>query len=136
MTAAATSADEARMRTVATAFSAARVGIGALIIAAPRIGSQILGFPTARDNGTARLAGRLFGVREIVLGGYTAAMVQQSVKQPDLYLANAAADFGDLAVCTLTLLGRRGVGRAAFGSATLALPFAATWLWLRGSCQD
>jgi len=127
--------DEARMRSVAMGLSAARAGVGVLILLAPRVGAQIMGFPTAQDSPTARLAGRLFGVREVALAGYTAAQVSRSVRQPDVYLLNAAVDVADLGVCTLTLLGRRGVGRAAFGSALLAMPFAASFLWLRGSCQ-
>jgi hypothetical protein len=129
-------ADQARMRSVALAFCAARAGIGASIILAPKFSSLLLGFPQEQDNATARFAGRLFGVRELALAGYTAGQVQKSVHRPDVYLANAAVDVGDFAVSLLTLLGRRGIPRAAFGSAALALPFAAAFLWLRGSCQD
>jgi hypothetical protein len=130
-----TQPDEARMRSLATALCVARAAIGANILLAPRLGSQLLGFPDSQDNATARFGGRLFGVREMALAGYTAAQVQRSVNQPEVYLLNACVDVSDVAVATLTLLGRRGIGRAAFGSALLAVPFAASWLWLRGSCQ-
>jgi len=130
-----TESDEARMRSLALGLSATRVAVGAMAILTPRAAVTIMGFPAAQDSATARLVGRLFGTREIALGAYTAALVRRSVDQPDAYALNAAVDSADFAVCTATLLGHRGVGRAAFGSALLAAPFAATWLWLRGSCQ-
>jgi hypothetical protein len=128
--------DEARMRSVALGFCAGRAAIGSLAVLAPGLGSRILGFPAAHDNASARVAGRLFGIREVTLAGYTAVQVQRTPQQRDLYLANAAVDSADFAVLTLTFLGRRGIARAAFTSALLAAPFAAAWLWLRGSCQD
>lgn len=127
--------DEARMRSLALGFSGARIAVGAMAILTPRAAVTIMGFPRSQDTPTARLTGRLFGIREIALGAYTAVRVQRSVDQPQLYGLNACVDAADFAVCTATLVGRRGVGRAAFGSALLAAPFAATWLWLRGSCQ-
>jgi hypothetical protein len=126
---------ESRMRTVATGLSAARAAVGLSILLAPRLSSRVLGFPLDHDNATARFGGRLFGVRELAVAGYTLSQVQRSVIQPELYLANAAVDVGDLAVSTLTVLGGRGIGRAALGSGLLAAPFVAGWLWLRGSCQ-
>jgi hypothetical protein len=128
--------DHDRMRSVATAMSAARMGIGVSALLAPGLASRVLGFPRQHDNPTSRLVGRLFAVREIALGAYTAAHVQNDPVRPELYLLNAAVDGGDAVACTLSLLGRRGVGRAAAGSLALAVPFAATFLWLRGSCQS
>jgi hypothetical protein len=127
--------DEARMRSMATGLSAARAAVGVASLLAPGISAQIMGFPKGHDNATARLVGRLFAVREIALAGYTTTQVLRNAVQPDLYLANAAVDMGDLAVCALTFLGRRGVARASLGSAVTAAPFVAGWLWLRGSCQ-
>ena len=128
-------ADAQRMRTVATGLSAARAAVGVASLVAPGISAQIMGFPRDHDNATARLVGRLFAIREIALAGYTTTLVRRSTVQPDLYLANATVDMADLAVCVLTFLGRRGVARAALGSAVTATPFVAGWLWLRGSCQ-
>lgn len=125
------------MRAVALGFCAGRAAIGSLALLAPGFGSQrVLGFPAAHQNTSARVAARLFGIRELVLAGYTAMQVQRDVHQPELYLANAAVDSADATVLTLTFLGRRGIARGAFTSALLAVPFAAAWLWLRGSCQD
>ena len=131
-----TAADDARMRTVATALSGTRAAVGVAALAAPGLASAIMGFPRGSDTASARMIGRLFAIREVALGAYTAAQVQRNATQPDLYLLNAAVDGSDAVVCALTLLGRRGVGRAAFGSFALAIPFAATFLWLRGSCQN
>jgi hypothetical protein len=128
--------DQDRMRTVATAMSGARAAIGLSALLAPGLASRVMGFPREQDNATARLLGRLFAVREIVLGGYTAAQAQRDPARPNLYLLNATVDSSDAVVIALTLLGRRGVGRAAAGSLALAMPFAATFLWLRGSCQS
>jgi hypothetical protein len=124
------------MRTVAMAMSGARAAVGAAAVAAPGITSKLMGFPDGHDNASSRMIGRLFAVRELALAGYTAAQVRRDAVQPDVYLLNAAVDVSDAVVCGLTLLGRRGVARAAFGSFALAIPFAATFLWLRGSCQN
>lgn len=127
--------DQARMRRIATAMSGARAAVGVAAIAAPGVTSTLMGFPSQHDNATARLIGRLFAIREVALGAYTAAQVQSDAMRPDVYLLNAAVDMSDAAVCALTLLGRRGVARAAAGSLALAVPFAATFLWLRGASR-
>jgi hypothetical protein len=128
--------DEARMRSIATAMSGARAAVGAGALLAPRVTSRLMGFPKQHDNPTARMIGRCFAVRELALAGYTAAQVQRSAIQPDVYMLNAAVDMGDAVVCALTLFGHRGVARVAAGTLALAVPFAATFLWLRGSCQS
>jgi hypothetical protein len=130
-----TGTEHARMRRLAVALSVARGTVGAAALLAPGISAQIMGFPRDQDNATSRLVGRLFAIREIALAAHTTAVVQRSAVQPELYLANAAVDIGDLTVCTLTFLGRRGIPRASLGSAITASPFVAGWLWLRGSCQ-
>jgi hypothetical protein len=130
-----TAPDQARMRRIATAMSGARAAVGAAAVAAPALTSALMGFPGQHDNATSRMVGRLFGIREIALGAYTVAQVQGGAIQPDVYLLNAAVDMGDVAVCGLTVLGRRGVGRAAAGSFVLAIPFAAAFLWLRGASR-
>jgi hypothetical protein len=128
--------DQAHVRSIATAMSGARAAVGAAAIAAPGLTSKLMGFPAGHDNPTARMIGRLFAIRELALAGYTTMQVQRDPRQPDVYLLNAAVDVSDAVVCGLTLLGRRGVARAAAGSFALAIPFAATFLWLRGSCQN
>jgi hypothetical protein len=130
-----TAPDQARMRDIATAMSAARASVGAAALLAPRLTSKLMGFPDQHDNPTARMVARLFAIREIALGTFTATQARRNPVQPDLYLLNAAVDLGDAAVCAMTLVGGRGVARAAAGSLALALPFAATFLWLRGSSQ-
>jgi hypothetical protein len=127
--------DHDRMQTIAKAMSGARAAVGVSALLAPGFASRVMGFPREHDNPTARLAGRFFGIREVLLGAYTAAQVRRDPVQPELYLLNAAVDGSDAVVCALTLLGRRGVARASAGSLAVALPFAATFLWLRGSCQ-
>jgi hypothetical protein len=128
--------DQERMRKVALAMSGTRAAVGVASLLAPGLASTIMGFPRGSDTASARMIGRLFAVREMALGGFTVAQVLRDPMQPDVYLLNAAVDGSDALVCGLTFLGRRGVGRAAFGSFALAIPFAATFLWLRGSCQN
>ena len=127
--------DGARMRRIATAMSGARAAVGAAALAAPGVTSTLMGFPAGEDTASARMIGRLFAIREMALGAYTATQVQSDPLRADVYLLNAAVDMSDAAVCALTLLGRRGVGRAAAGSLALAVPFAATFLWLRGASR-
>lgn len=120
--------DSDRLRKVATVTSGMRALIGLAALFAPRVMVAVIGFPAAHDNPTTRLIGRLFGIREILVAGYTAAVVQEAPRQPMLYSANAALDGAD-ALAGLLAFVAGGNRRAAFGVVTLASAFTATWIW-------
>ncbi|HEV3123118.1 MAG TPA: hypothetical protein VG266_00905 [Candidatus Dormibacteraeota bacterium] len=114
----------------ATVLSAVRIAVGAASLLAPDLSGRIIGFPRGHLNGSSRAMGRLFGIREIVLGVLTLDAVRRNPAERRIYLANAAADGADGLVFAAALLGRQGIPRAAVGSLALALPVAATWLKL------
>src|SRR4051812_30257471 len=58
---------ESDIRSKALRLAGARAVIGAASILAPSRAARVMGFPAEHDSSTARLMGRLFGVREIVL---------------------------------------------------------------------
>ncbi len=105
-----------------------RVAIGlAPMVAATRT-SQLLGFPASHNNPTARLMGRLFGVRDIGLGVVALGAVFGHVSLPFALLFNAAMDSGDAVMISIPLIRRQGIDRAAIASLGLAAMGGSAWL--------
>ncbi len=110
--------------------AAGRIAIGAVAVLSPGPTSRLLGYPQEQDSPTARLMGRLFGVRDIALG----ALVLHTRQEPNLaryaFKLNAWCDAGDLAAMAVAVIGRQGIDRAAISSAGFAVFGGATWLRL------
>ncbi len=105
-----------------------RIAIGlAPMVAASRT-SQLLGFPASHDNPTARLMGRLFGVRDIGLGVVAIAALFGHVSLPFALLFNASMDAGDALMISIPLVRRQGIDRAAIASLVLAVIGGSAWL--------
>lgn len=109
-------------------FAAMRVVIGLAPIVAARPSLRLLGFPSDHDNATARLMGRLFGVRDIGLGVIAAAGVKGFVPMDFALLFNAATDVGDMVVIAIPLLRRQQIDRAAALSLGFAVAGCSAWL--------
>lgn len=101
------------------------IGVGALL--APRTTSRLFGFPTDHDNGTARAMGRLFGVRELVLGALVLSLHEDSRVARTVFQLNACVDAGDAASMAAALVHRDGIDRAALMTLVVALGAAAAW---------
>jgi hypothetical protein len=114
-------------RGVAGSMAAGRILIGAAALLAPGPTSRLLGFPTSQDSASARLMGRLFGVRDVALG----VLVLRARRDPDfarfVYRLNACVDGGDAASMAVALIGREGIDRAALASSVPALSAMVGW---------
>ena len=116
-----------------TRIGIARVCIGSSMLLTTGLARRLFGIPAAQDNGGLRLAARLFGIRNVVLGTWALLSRDQGIDERRLcYRLQAAVDAGDLAA--LAWAGARGegllrpalMGGALGGSAVLA------WLDLLG----
>jgi hypothetical protein len=102
------------------------LGLAPFVAAAPA--SRLLGFPREHDTATARLMGRLFGVRDIGLG----VLAFHATRHPEtagfLVLFNAAMDAGDLVSVAIPLARREGIDRGALRTGACALVGGLSWI--------
>jgi hypothetical protein len=117
---------------VIAAMGMGRIAIGLAPFLAAAPASRMLGFPAGHDNPTARLMGRLFGVRDIGLGVLAFYAIRHPETAPFLFLFNAFMDLGDLFAVSIPLLKRQGIDRGAVASGVFALGGGLSWLvmWL------
>jgi uncharacterized protein YjeT (DUF2065 family) len=115
----------------AIAFAVVRILIGLAPVLAPRASVRLTGFPSEHDNPTARLMGRLFGVRDIALGVLVASFLSDRELLRWTFLFNLAVDLADAAVIAIPLVRRQGIDRGAGLSIAFALTGATGWavLW-------
>jgi hypothetical protein len=118
--------------TVIAAMGLGRIALGLAPFVAAGPASRLLGFPVSQDNPTARLMGRLFGVRDIGLGVLAFYAIKHPETAPFLFLFNAFMDLGDLAATAIPIVKRQGIDRAAMMSALFAAIGGTGWLiaWL------
>lgn len=113
------------------AMGAMRIALGLAPLFFPGPASRLLGFPKEHDTATARLMGRLFGVRDVGLG----LLAFYGAAHPELLdimcLFQAAMDGGDLLSIAVPLVRRQGIDRAAIGAAAFAAIGGASWLVVR-----
>lgn len=110
--------------------AAGRIAIGAAALLVPGPTSRLLGFPQAQDSATARLMGRLFGVRDVALGVLVWRVREDPALSRFVYRLNACVDAGDIAAAAVPVIRRGGIDRAAVSSATFAFTGANVWLAL------
>lgn len=132
-------------RTVA-AIAGLRMSLGAGAILAPRRTARLFGFPDAQQTPMARLVGRWFGVREIVLatlalqghGGATPLRPSDgglSDAQRQFVRLNILNDAVDAAAMLVPVIKREGIDRPQIIGVPVALAVSAGWLGVlrRGS---
>jgi hypothetical protein len=103
-----------------------RIVIGVLAMIAPALAARLFGFPSEHDNGTARVMGRLFGVRDIVLGGLVLQFADDPAVSRHLHRGLACVDAGDATSALVALARRDGIDRAALGLFVIAGAATAT----------
>jgi len=116
-------------------MAAGRVAIGAAALFAPSATARLMGFPAEQDNASARLMGRLFGVRDVALGVLVWRFRDEPALAPWAYRFNAAVDGGDAASIAVALLGRQGIDRGAISSTVPAVGAAIGWTALASASE-
>jgi hypothetical protein len=128
-----------RDQRIVAAVAALRVTLGVGSILAPGKTARAFGFPDAQQTPMARLLGRWFGVREIVLatlalqghGGPTPLVSDDgplSAAQQQFVRLNIANDAVDAAAMLVPLIKREGVDRPQLIGVPVALAVSAGWL--------
>lgn len=115
-------------QTVAFAMALGRIALGLAPFLAARPASRLIGFPASHDSATARLMGRLFGVRDIGLGVLVFYALLHPLVAPFVFLFNATMDGGDVVAASIPLVKREGIDRGAVLSALMATLGGSGWL--------
>jgi hypothetical protein len=117
---------------VVSGMALGRIALGVAPFIAAGPAAQLVGFPASHDTPTARLMGRLFGVRDIGLGVLALWGLRNPTALPFVMLFNAFMDAGDLVAIAIPLVKRQGIDRAAVMSALFATIGGLGWLtmWL------
>ena len=111
---------------VARLYALGRVGFGVGLLVAPAaFGRPWIGAVADRPGG--RLAMRALGVRDLILGGISAHVLDHVPVAGRAALACGVADAVDLAA---TVSARRSLPGTAYGVAAIAATGAATGFWL------
>lgn len=117
----------------ATRAAAVRIAVGATLLLTPGLGRVLFGIPTDQDNASLRLLARLFGIRNIVLGGW--ALVARD-HEPDqrraCYQLNAAVDAVDLVSLAIAGITGEGLVQAAIMGSALGGSELLAWIDLNG----
>ena len=107
-----------------------RIVIGLAPILGARVTARWLGFPDEHDNPTARLMGRLFGVRDIGLGVIAFGALAGKVDLGFALLFNAATDLADVVMIAVPLARRDCIDRPALLSLSMAAGGGLVWVAL------
>jgi hypothetical protein len=123
------------------AIAALRLSLGVGALLAPARTARLFGFPDSQQTPMARLIGRWFGVREIVLatlalrghGGPTPLRPDSPAgpvddRQRDFARLNAVNDLVDAAAMVVPLARRQGIDRAQIVGIPVALGVSAGWV--------
>lgn len=115
-----------------TGMALGRIAIGLAPFVAAGPAAKLVGFPDSHDTATARLMGRLFGVRDIGLGVLALWGLSRPEVLPFILLFNAFMDLGDLVATGIPLIKRQGIDKGAAMSAAMALIGGSSWIamWL------
>ena len=109
------------------AMGVGRVLLGLAPFFAARPTSRLLGFPDDHDTPTARLMGRLFGVRDVGLGVLVFWALRHPEALPFALVFNLLMDAGDLVAAIIPLARRQGIDRGALSTGACALAGALAW---------
>jgi hypothetical protein len=119
-------ADTERER--ATRLGIGRMTVGSTLIATG-IARRLFGVPAEYDNGAARLAARLAGVRNLALGAWSLQVRDHGKAERRLcYQLNAAVDAADIAVLLWAGFTHKELRRAALMGSALGASMLLGWM--------
>ncbi|MFN2463942.1 MAG: hypothetical protein ABR573_08595 [Candidatus Dormibacteria bacterium] len=108
---------------------AVRIGLGAVMLAAPALGRRIFGVPDNQDNTAVRLLARLFGIRQVVLGAWAIQVQGRPVADRRLcYQLNAMTDAIDVLALGLAAVAGTGMVQAAVMGSALGISETLAWI--------
>lgn len=114
----------------ATRVATARIGVGSTLFAAG-VARRLFGVPADLDSGALRLASRLAGIRNVVLGCWALQVRDQGKAQRRLcYQLNAAVDAADIAVLAWAFVRHSELRQAALMGTALGGSALLAWLEL------
>jgi hypothetical protein len=124
-------------RQMATRMGQARMIIGGSALLGNRLVQLLFGFNGEHDNASARALGRLFGIRNVVIGAWTLKNRDADLDtRRRWYGINALIDTVDVVILTWPLLRRQGTARLSISSAALGTSAAVAWIDLLETSAD
>jgi hypothetical protein len=121
----------------ATRIGIARICVGGSMLLTPGLARRFFGIPGEQDKGGAlRLVSRLFGIRNVVLGGLALRSRDLAVDERRLlYRINAGIDAADLVALGWAGLRGDGLARPALMGGGLGASALLAWLDLLGDVR-
>jgi hypothetical protein len=115
----------------ATRIAVARMCVGGSVLVTTGLARRLFGLSDAQDTAALRVLGRLFGIRNIVLGAWALAARDHGAEQRRLcYRLNAIVDAADLGILAIGALSGEGLVRAALMGSSLGGSALLAWLEL------
>jgi hypothetical protein len=108
-----------------------RVVVGALVGLTPGLAVKLFGLPPESDTPLVRYVGRIFGIRNAVLGAMLWEARDDPARLERLATLNALAEGVDAVSASLPLVRRQGIDRAAVATFATSLSVMAGFLALR-----
>jgi hypothetical protein len=108
-----------------------RVAVGALLGLTPGLAVKLFGLPPEVDTPLARYVGRIFAVRNAVLGAMLWEARGDAARLERLATLNAVTEAVDALSATVPLVRRQGMDRAAASTFATSLSVMAGFLALR-----
>lgn len=113
----------------ATRMGILRITVGAPLLLAPGIARRIYGVPAEQDSPAIRMLGRLFGIRNVVIGLWTLAARDLGEEQRRTwYQLNVAIDAIDVLALAWGAVTGEGLVRAAITAGALGTSAALGWI--------
>ena len=123
-------------RLMAIGLAAGRIAIGAGIWLAPRRSWQALGFGGREPEGPALILGRLAATRDLVLGAWMLAKLDEPVRLSRVSAAVAAVDGADSVAFALALREGPELRQAAVRGLAAAVPATLAGAWVASRLRD
>jgi hypothetical protein len=123
-------------RPLAQVLAGIRIAIGSLAILTPRLGLRLFGFPVEHDNPTAGLLGRLFGVRNVLLGLEVLNADDDPVELERMAGMNATVDAADALLIAGPLVRRKGLARGGLTAFVTASAVGLGFVQLRRAARS